>query len=183
MTGLKKYRLRWICAAIGTLIAAVWLVGLVKRFSVVVRHGSDRTSFLTSDMGRLMLLIQSVEPIPPKSADLVVDTKTFHEIYLSDQGFSLALTYSTGDSFSGFPVYGTYRRSKAFGAVTYSVGYRYYALPYPILIICLWLPLINGWLKFRKRSMRLSMGLCAECGYDMRVTPEQCPECGAKVVS
>jgi len=41
-------------------------------------------------------------------------------------------------------------------------------------------------LRFRARLKqnedRLIAGECLNCGYDMRATPEQCPECGQQAV-
>jgi hypothetical protein len=43
------------------------------------------------------------------------------------------------------------------------------ALPAPL---SLWL------LRHRRRRQRIRDGLCLKCGYDLRGTPDRCPECG-----
>lgn len=56
------------------------------------------------------------------------------------------------------------------------------AIPYWILIsLSLVLPSLFVWLAWRSRleSRRQSHGLCPQCGYDLRATPDCCPECGA----
>jgi hypothetical protein len=49
----------------------------------------------------------------------------------------------------------------------------YWALSTPVLLWAAYLLL--GELKTRRRRRR---GLCVQCGYDLRASPDRCPECG-----
>jgi hypothetical protein len=53
-----------------------------------------------------------------------------------------------------------------------------WALPFQIVLSCAFAVLaIRRW-RVERRLERAKAGLCAQCGYDLRASPGNCPECG-----
>jgi hypothetical protein len=60
-------------------------------------------------------------------------------------------------------------------------GYHFVGAPFWLLIVASGIP-PGVWIVrrlARRRSRRA--GLCPACGYDLRTTPDRCPECGTIV--
>lgn len=67
------------------------------------------------------------------------------------------------------------------GKLAQSMPFWSLRIPYGfLLIVSAAFPalFLARWLRSRRASSRRREGRCASCGYDLRATPERCPECG-----
>jgi len=55
-----------------------------------------------------------------------------------------------------------------------SIGFA----PYPLLALVTASPAAAKLAVHRRRRRAAAAGLCPACGYDLRATPDRCPECG-----
>jgi hypothetical protein len=49
------------------------------------------------------------------------------------------------------------------------------ALTICLIAVPFWLP---AQIRAQRREKRQRLGRCGQCGYDLRATPDRCPECG-----
>jgi hypothetical protein len=59
------------------------------------------------------------------------------------------------------------------------VNARQIVVPWWFLFTCLSLAPAHAARAWWRRTRSVPPGVCRECGYDLRATPERCPECGA----
>ena len=88
-------------------------------------------------------------------------------------GFGLETSESSTDPLGG-------RTVEEVRGLFYRIRYHttLAALPWWALVLLFAIaPTLAAWRRWRSRP--LHSGLCAACGYDLRATPERCPECGA----
>jgi hypothetical protein len=67
----------------------------------------------------------------------------------------------------------------AAGGIVRSTRYYGIRMPYWLVMAPFLLPFAAWWLRHLRHGHRLRHGLCLSCGYDLRESPEKCPECGA----
>jgi hypothetical protein len=60
--------------------------------------------------------------------------------------------------------------------------YNALEIPWWSLLVLFSLLPASRWIAGRRRRAKARRGLCPACGYDLRATPDRCPECGASAV-
>ena len=64
-------------------------------------------------------------------------------------------------------------------ATTVIVSFSVFAVPCWFMVAVLAVLPVMYYLRFWRQRRRTVRGLCAACGYDLRGSPDRCPECGS----
>jgi hypothetical protein len=60
----------------------------------------------------------------------------------------------------------------------FEFGHAEFTIPFWSLMILFSFPLLPSVVRLHRRQRRIAKGLCLGCGYDLRASTGQCPECG-----
>ena len=164
------------------IVSAVSLVMCVLAFVMWVRSDDRRSAVRMNWRGNACAIFSERGRVgvdnSPAIDDFALERKRAMVLELAEQQHLMEYLQRTGERslISSFAPNPRWRNSTA----TPPVLVRY-AVPYWVLILVLLvLPVV--WLMDYWRSLvRMSWGLCAGCGYDLRgITSGACPECGRK---
>ena len=160
-----------------------------SRFTVKDDHGWDRVIDITSSRGGLSIRYVSVDwkkPDPPGSFQFAPPRPgAWH--WSSTRAPSLpypALEKSLFD-LAGFQAAWQWNEEKIASSVYLSLTQIGVVVPYWALLLAAGSAAAWRMHRLRRRLARERSGAvpCVSCGYDLRATPTQCPECGTVVTT
>jgi hypothetical protein len=170
------------CAAAAVACGAIAVVCRARIVTLAHLAREDQAHyFLVADRGRLVAARQSVRP--PTSGTF--DVSRYATMAVKDFSFTDPKTGTTVGGitgmmtidFAGAAPFFSFRNTVSGGA---SLPVAIAAVGAPAWVVALLLatpPVASIALRVRRRR-RMRPGCCPHCGYDLRATPDRCPECG-----
>ena len=174
---MKRFR-QWLfgyLAMVSLLCAATTLVVFVRSYSVVDRFshvGISSWQIYGSDAGKLFVSVNDV-PHPEKRQSRWSYRQYNHSHYPQDYVWSSYVEESDWHwQHLGFIVTANHQNGKMPEAgFSITVPYLFIfvlTVATPVILIA----------SFFRRRLKIMKGQCSICGYDLRATPDRCPECG-----
>jgi hypothetical protein len=166
---LKRPRLTWrFFVLLLVILVAVWVASLYRAIGLAMFLGGGRPQVVAANKGGLYVAVSTtqlgsdraytVAPIKittENGQDLVDVLGGVAEFRKARAGFEVLLSESTA------------------GGSTAALRLPIWSLV--TLVTLIWTTKAFG----REKRRRRRLGLCLNCGYDLRESPDRCPECGA----
>jgi hypothetical protein len=144
------------------------------------------TYFLASRNGHAVIARQSVTHALP--AEFKSEMKRFGTVLISftdADGDEPTFTrdydpYDYREQFLGFGKTEVGSPFTVPGVGRFIMRANVYAMPYGAVALAAASPLVASSVRRLRRRLRRARGGCPACGYDLRATPDRCPECGSE---
>jgi hypothetical protein len=160
------------------LLAVAWLRSGRYTDSVTAErfHGYEVTS---SDGSLYLIVHQQQFSVPGRTPTPIAisDRWLFHREATEKPSISFVAFLPDGSGAPFAAGHDVGLMSTTTGVMRFDVGVSFVKFP-------IWIPLLlsaalpAAWLIRRRTGYRWHLGLCPRCGYDLRATPDRCPECG-----
>ena len=173
-----------VCVVIATCALIAAGAGDLRR---VLRAGVADAWVLESGRGEVRIVHRSMTPLPPLNGAISFDLTLPDRIaYVRGTGHGW-ISFRPEDPAPSAPRPTFWRTGKAgmgLGGVTYWFRGASLSVPYGLVVAIAALPpIVLGLIALRRRMRVGNACCCVNCGYDLRATPDRCPECGTVTVA
>jgi hypothetical protein len=139
-----------------------------------------RTVFVRSSGGSLVVFGQYVNVNSTGIEQVFADTSRVGHLETRGTHWNMSFNFPIADLPLGWSLYSSIPISipPRANIPSFAGGFWYVRIPYPIVIPLLVSPWAIAKARATRRLRRLRRQLCPNCGYDLRASPDRCPECG-----
>ncbi len=179
-----KRRLFLVAAALSLIVAialaALWVRSYFDVDLLGYDHPADaqhhqRTRWVILDVGTIRLCTQRTR-LRPGDAEHLGFFRTSRPVARDEDPLRECKT--DGEYFAGFGRYQKSQKEDPANFAQHAVTWNVLAIPFWPITLAAFSLLPLRWMLRYARKLRRGKGVCANCGYDLRATPERCPECG-----
>jgi hypothetical protein len=183
--------LKYVAFAFACLLAAVWVASYWKPLVLSVARSPQDVWFLDAHRGRLRVMHQRAVP-PPTAGGFTADATELLTLRMRDAAGNVVREVKDPvrrdttnpwwfDQNAGNVFLWDVGVGGGGGTVNNNAELRMAFVCVPIWFVVALATLPVGVARTRtvlSRRLRARRGMCPDCGYDLRGTPDRCPECG-----